>query len=529
MSAAADIRRKAPAVPRPNPRHGGTDAGQATVERDVGETKDASPLAETRSGSGARVGTEVAEPNAKAVNGVAARTSAETRRGTASDPVPWTRTVTTPRAAASPLIAVAPLLPDAGDEARQGATPVPGGTADPAPAAGPPGRPPYQLVRMLTALQDDIARGSGAALRAQRVLAGRIEENFRRTPPGQWADLRNARALIIYALSGGRPALVRAVAGDASLPDHYGRLLSGALAYLEGRADDARRHFDAVGATRLDASIRGSVLLAKAALQVESDADAALSTLHRARTAAPGTLVEEAALRRAILIAAEEDRIGVLEPLANRYLRKFRHSVYAGNFRKRLAAAITRMSFIETPADFARLERILRPMTDAGRQEIYLLLARAAIENGDRLAAAIAAAKVQEIAAEGTLDHLRARLYEAAARVVDPEEFPDALRTLRTLRTEDLPAEDRAIRSAALRLSTTVTKLPGAARFAALEAHAAREGSEAPEPDRAATGRAPDVDDEAEPTSTPFDIAAGVEGRVEAALAKVDELLKDMK
>ncbi|MBJ3778694.1 hypothetical protein [Acuticoccus mangrovi] len=383
-------------------------------------------------------------------------------------------------------------------------------TAEAPPVVLPPGPDPAALVRMLTALQDDVARGSGAAFKAQSILARRIAERFLAAHPSEWSEPRNTRALIIYALSGGNPAVVRKVQSSAELPSPYDEMLAGALAYLEGRAKDSKRHFETLRLEDLDASIRGALLLAYAAITVGDDAAAARELLDKARIAAPGTLVEEAALRRAILIAAEKNNLADFQRMVSRYLRKYRASIYAGNFRRRLAAALTRMSFIDEPAAFVRLETMLEPMTVAGRQELYLLLARAAVENGNRLAAEIAAQRVQETAPPGELDHRRARLYEAAAQVVDPERFAGAVATLNSLDAATLPEDDRALLRAALSLSSTVTDLPIPEAIASL----------GPDAELA-------PDSATESTADPFAEIAAMEGRVAAALAAVDTLLED--
>ncbi|WP_420391343.1 chemotaxis protein MotC [Acuticoccus sp.] len=399
---------------------------------------------------------------------------------------------------------------------------------------------------MLSALQDDIARGSSTALAAQGVLQRRIAERFRAAPPEAWAEPANARALITYALSGGDPTVMRDVLRDAELPERDATLAAGALAYLEGRAEDARRHFAEVDDERIDPSVRGAVNLARSALFVADDPKAAERFLTAARLGAPGTLVEEAALRRAVLVAAEADDLPTFEAMVSRYLRKYRTSVYAGNFRQRLAAALTRMSFIDEPATAAQLERLLEPMTPGGRQELYLLLARAAVENGNHVAARDAAVKVRATASPGTLDHRRARLYEAAAQVVDPEGSEAAVATLEALSEEALPQDDEELLAAALQLADTVIRLPPVDRGAVGEVALARLEEVRPASDTEAAHAAGDgVDRPLQPPpasareGTPLPIAdqashaeaaeAGpleIERRVAAAIADIDALLE---
>lgn len=392
----------------------------------------------------------------------------------------------------------------------------------------PPGPTPFQLVRMLTALQDDIARGSSTALRAQRVLSRRIGERFIASAPREWADPANGRALVTYALSGGDPTVVREVVRDAWLEDPYKRLGAGALAFIEGRVDDARRHFDAVDLEGVAHSVVGSVRLAQAALAVENDKGEAMAYLDDARLVAPGTLVEEAALRRAILLASNADDLTAFENLVERYLRKFRGSVYAGNFRRRLASAVTRMSFIDDPGSIERLDPLFEPMTVGGRQELYLMIARASIENGSHHATKTAAERVLDSAHPATLDYTRAELYRAAAELVDEGRLEDATATLKRLQSVDLPEDDRSILAAALQLSQTVVTLPEPAasdlNAPMIAAHDGESGdetmAETPLAEAETGAEAVDPDD-------PLGLPVEVERRVAEALSAVDALLEN--
>ena len=403
----------------------------------------------------------------------------------------------------------------------------------------PPGPTPFQLVRMMTALQDDIARGSSTALQAQRVLGRRIGERFRASAPREWADPANGRALVTYALSGGDPSVVRDVVGDAWLEGEFVALAKGALAFIEGREEDAKHHFNSLEGSEVARSVLGSMRLAQAALAVGRDRGQAMDFLSDARLTAPGTLVEEAALRRAILLAAEDDDLTAFEHMVSRYLRKFRSSVYAGNFRRRLAAALTRMSFIDDPDAIARLDPLFEPMSADGRQELFLLIARAAIENGSHEATRTAATRVLDTAVDGTLDHARAELYRAAAEIVVSDRLEGATEVLQRLRNVELPEDDRSLLEAALRLSQTVVTLPEPSLDVPLTAETpmiASHGGEAgakgnradAAPDEAmeadiVSADAPEELDEDDPLGPPLE----VERRVAAAISSIDTLLEN--
>lgn len=317
-----------------------------------------------------------------------------------------------------------------------------------------------RLMRVMSALQDDIARGASSALKAQRVLSQRVAQTIAQDSDRTLAVSANARALLHYALTGGSPVTVRKAVSRTHFRAPYDALMAGALAFLEGRQNDARRHFADVDLKEIGSVVEGPVRLALAALSVEEDPRKALLHLDYARHSAPGSLVEEAALRRAVLIAAETNDIARFENHTDRYLRKFSASAYAGNFRRRLVSALTRMAFLDDPDGFERLERILAPMPPDGKREVYLDLARAAVEGGRSAVAARAARLGREIAPSDSLDAQRAELYQAAADVVDPGLNDAAVATLGTLDVARLPKDDQMLRTAALRLGQAVGTLP---------------------------------------------------------------------
>lgn len=397
----------------------------------------------------------------------------------------------------------------------------------------PPSELP-KLMRVMSALQDDIARGSGSALAAQRIMSRRVADEIAANSERTLAVPRNARALLHYALTGGSPPDVRAAIDRTDFPPPYDDLLAGALAFLEGRQNDARRHFDAADPDRLSAVATGPVHLALAALTLEADPVKALEHLDRARHSAPGTLIEEASLRRAVLLTAERNMLDRFEALTNRYLRKFRRSAYAGNFRRRLASALTRMRFLDQPDGFERLKAMLEPMSLDGRREIYLDIARSAVEAGRSAVAATAARLSRETAPTDSLDAARADLYAAAADVVDPGRNEAAVAALDTMDVSPLPEGDRALHTAALRLGQAVTTLP--ALQPELPSAAGRaDGTEAGPPDLPpvvagdpigrfdpallqAVATAPALDED-EPSP--------IETRVRNTLAEIDALLRN--
>ena len=114
------------------------------------------------------------------------------------------------------------------------AAPALAGTPHPVPASGEP----YELVRSLQTAQDDTANGNAEAHGGHLVLIRQIGEKFLSADPAVWSNPRNGQAVIVFMLSGGAPQIVRKLPRDRMNVDE--RLFNGALAYVEGRQDEAK-------------------------------------------------------------------------------------------------------------------------------------------------------------------------------------------------------------------------------------------------------------------------------------------------
>ena len=372
-----------------------------------------------------------------------------------------------PAPPAPDAIATMPTDDIPGDPANAFAEPAPVGAAPPPPpiivsprplaapailrptlespaAARLPGEP-YQLVRTLQSIQDRIAEGSTEALVAQRNLRAQIDEQFLAADPAVWRDRRNAAAAVIYALSGGKPDILLKLSVQSPRPAVDPKLVSGVLAYVEGREIEAREDLADFDVLVLPPSMGAQVALAQSALAVRNDPAKALSLLDTARLLAPGTLVEEAALRRAIFVADQTRQFDKVESFASRYLRRFRHSIYAGNFRIRLAAAISHMDFGKDASEFARLDEMLAAVEPPARGQLYLTVALAAVVRGNAATAALAASRAIDLSQAGSVDEARSRLYQAAGLAVQPKSFDVAVASLEAVDRGMLSQSDLAL------------------------------------------------------------------------------------
>ncbi|GJD56597.1 chemotaxis protein MotC [Methylobacterium dankookense] len=341
---------------------------------------------------------------------------------------------------------------------------------------------PVELVRTLQLLQDRIARGSTQAHLAQRQLLVHIESRLAAVEPETWAVAENARAGVAFALAGGGPALLRRMLDGGRLGEAEAPLVLGALAYLEGREKEARTLLAKFDPRTMPASLAGQLALTQAAVAVRDAPVRAIELLDLARLLAPGTLVEEGALRREIFVVAQGGDAKRFETLSIQYLRRFRRSVYAGNFRQRFAAALTRLDFASDGARVAQLERMLDEIEPEGRRDLYLLVARAALDQGRRETAIFAAERAAGLAEPESRPAAQARLYRAAALIVADGRFEEGREALASLDRRGLSESDALLLDAALSTARQIRTLPqaGAARPGATPAAESRALPEAP-------------------------------------------------
>jgi len=316
--------------------------------------------------------------------------------------------------------------------------------------------------------------------------------------PEVWIDRRNVHAAIALTLSGGNPQILRKLLemGDPVLPLEHRAFVEGALAYVEGREEEAKSKLMAVDLQSLPPMLGAQIALVQSALLVRTDAKKSSDLLDFVRLQAPVTRLEEGALRRQVFVASQTGDIKKFLALTSDYLRRYRHSVYAGNFRQRLAAALTRIDFGKDPALFAKVVEVLEDLELEPRRDLYLLAARASVDQGFTESARMLADKVQELSRSDAVSFARAKLYLAAALIVLPESIGAAVADLKSIDKSVLPERDAVLLDAALAIAGQIRQMPAgyAAGFqsapdtptvrangAAPRAAAAEQGSEQPE------------------------------------------------
>ena len=328
------------------------------------------------------------------------------------------------------------------------------------PAAAPS---PLQMVRTLHLMQDQIATGSTEAHIGQRGLLGVLDMRFMELAPEVWQSGKNLHAAVSFVLSGGNPGLLRKLLelGSSVVTENDRPLVEGSLAYVEGREEAAYNALVSLDPRTFPPTMSAQLALVQSALIVRKDPAKSDDLLDFVRLQAPGTLLEEAALRRQVFVASQTGRVEKFQSLATDYLRRFRHSIYAGNFRQRLASASTRIDFGQEKSRFGGFVEMMNELEPEARRDLYLLAARASVDQGFTKSARLLAEKAQEIVEGDKVSASRAKLYRAASMIISPENIKAAVEDLQQIDRSLLPAGDVTLLDSAIAMAEHIQTMPG--------------------------------------------------------------------
>jgi chemotaxis protein MotC len=325
---------------------------------------------------------------------------------------------------------------------------------------------PTELVANLQNSQGEIAQGNAAAYAAQPKLLRDIADAFSTVRPEVWKNSREARAAIVYLLSGGQPRIIMHLIEGGAIPPNDQKLMKGALAYMLSHEAEARKLLGDVDPRSLDPALGGQIAFVQSVLLTNIDSKKAIELLDLARLLMPGGLVEEAALRREVFVVGDTARdVNKFMTLAAQYLGRFPRSPYADSFLRSFTATAIRLQVAENVDNFLKLETMTEGLGSDDRRGLFLTIARAALVNGKIAMADVAASKALTLAPnEG--DEARARLYQAAARTLT-DQYDAGVAQLQAIDPKKLAKRDVALLAAARTVARRIREKPPAAAAAA--------------------------------------------------------------
>lgn len=314
------------------------------------------------------------------------------------------------------------------------------------PAAAAEPVPLYKLVRSLQGIQDSIVRGEIDAIGMQRFLLNEIDKRLRNADMSVFEDTRNVDAALIYAMSGGNPETLDFLADRDVAGNFDTRITSILRRYLNGRGAMTLAQVKEVVPEYRHTAIGPYLELIGANALMEKDRETALRYFDWARLSAPGTIVEEAALRRALFLTTRKGDSARALPYLRRYARRFMNSPYASQFADIFVGLVLDNPKALPPTEVSGILSLTEPRK---RREIYLRLARRAAIFGNHELAAFAADEAKRLSDDAEPRALAlAELYSAMVSVPNGN-IDEVMDRLQTVSDEELPPKDRFLRQAA--------------------------------------------------------------------------------
>ncbi len=310
-----------------------------------------------------------------------------------------------------------------------------------------PERTISQLMTELQNLQVQMAKGDKAAYALQRERLRTIGVSILSARPETWKDKSETDAAVAYVLSGGQPRFISQLLERGVVPASEESLMRGAEAYVSGNQSEAESLLGDIDPGKTSLKLAGQLAFAQSVLKTTSDPKKAIALLDLARLMSPGGLVEEAALRREILLLGDQRVSDRVVFLARQYVTRFGHSIYAEDFIQGLAMTTIRHGLTDDLPSLEKFRPLLTLVTPEQRRDFLLTVARAQTLNGRPEVAGAAAREAMLDTPIGSTDEARAKLFEAAAEIVGAD-YEAGVAILKNVDRTRLGKPDQALLSA---------------------------------------------------------------------------------
>jgi len=378
--------------------------------------------------------------------------------------------------------------------------------------------PPAKILRSLQFVQDSVVMGDHSARDMQKFLLSAFDTTLRTSDMSVFSDTKNADAALIYIMSGGNPATLNYLVAKDVQGYFDSRVVNVLQKYLSGRGGLVDKVVSDLIPEYRNNRLGPYLMLIAGNIAYPKDPAAALPFFDDARLSAPGTIIEEAALRRSIMATMQLKQPEKGMVYARKYAVRFLHSPYASQFADLFVSLAIDSFGPVTTKDIGEIAELM----DAERaQEIYLRIARQASLQGKMELAQFAAEKANGIA-EDTGDTTReplSKLYSGLSDI-SGQDVLAAQEKLASIPESELSPRDLALRDAAKTIAEQIMQPPSLAAATTVSSSSgpATEGSRAPVP-AAKTEEAASQAADAAPLKTFFD-------KNRARLNEIDSMLK---
>ncbi|WP_416797992.1 chemotaxis protein MotC [Ciceribacter azotifigens] len=315
---------------------------------------------------------------------------------------------------------------------------------------------PYKMLRSLQFVQDSVVLGDHSAGEMQRFMLETIDKRLRQADASTFESTDNVDAALIYAMSGGNPQTLEYLVARDVDGNFDNRVTDALRKYLAGKGTLIAKSLGELVTEYKDSKIGPYLALVAGNVTISTNPKGALKFYDWARLTAPGTIVEEAALRRSVAIAVETGDVAKASAYSNRYARRFLHSPYASQFADFFVRLVVERYEALKAED---VSAILGYMDKERAREIYLRIARAAAVRGKNQLAGLAAERAKGLSGTAEGADTLARLYGGLAEV-PTSDILSAVDALASIPEKELSPADRALRAAAEAVAREILSEP---------------------------------------------------------------------
>ncbi len=270
-----------------------------------------------------------------------------------------------------------------------------------------------EQVRALNTLQGSMVQGAAGARGAIPAQIARIEDVVASIDGEAWKEKGNSSAAAIFLFCGGPSRSIRKVLDAHLIPEADASLVTGAVAYAEGRNEDAAKLLTPIDARALPDTLAAHLALIQGGLLIASDKAKARELFDLARSLMPSSLVEEAALRRELSIVDAVQDSNKFLVLGRRYGAQYAKSPFSRNYWDEVRAATLRAAANGEAPRLGEFRAMMKSAAPALRFETHMGVARHAILSG-RVALATTETQYAGPLADSPSARARVELYRAA-------------------------------------------------------------------------------------------------------------------
>lgn len=312
---------------------------------------------------------------------------------------------------------------------------------------------PTRQIRALQRLQDGLVSGVPDASKRYRMQLMSSSKELKMVEDETWQYKKNLDAVALFTLIGGNPRIGKIARSKTKLSADHSLYLDAALAYSEGRLGKAYVLFKKINFKHVPISTAAQFAIVKSMLFGRADAKAAKDYLNLARKIAPGTLAEEASLRRLIRMSSDDKDVKLFMRISRIYISRFKNSFYFNDFLKNYAYSLVRMPKSSQEQILDSMRHIFKSLKDNQQLAVASYVSGITTDTGMFKLSAWTSKRALDLSRVNGKLHTRMKLYHLASTVTQPGAEDTMLDMIEGINDDVLNAKDKQLYNSVIALS----------------------------------------------------------------------------